>query len=81
MYAQTLVRIDKKIRGWGDAYRFITNRVAFSQLDAVIDRMLADFRHWYYRYYSEANPRTARRLSGVALLSDTPRTPPARRDG
>jgi RNA-directed DNA polymerase len=76
MYTQTLVRIDKKVRGWGDAYRFVTNRVAFSQLDAVLDRMLAEFRRWYSRYYSEADPRTGRRLSGVALLCDTPPKPP-----
>jgi RNA-directed DNA polymerase len=72
MYVQTLVLIDKKVRGWGDAYRFVTNRVAFAQLDASLNRMLAEFRRWYSRHVSEADARTGRRLSGVALLRDTP---------
>jgi hypothetical protein len=75
MYAQALVRIDDKVRGWGDAYRFVTNRVAFAQLDSAIDRMLAEFRGWYARHCAESDPRTGRRLSGVALLGDTPPTP------
>jgi RNA-directed DNA polymerase len=72
VYAQTLVHIDKKVCGWGDAYRFVSNRVAFSQIDAEIDRMLDDFRRWFSRRYNEADARTRRRISGVALLSDTP---------
>jgi hypothetical protein len=81
MYAQTLVRIDRMVRGWGDAYRFVTNRVAFAQLDAVIDRMLRDFRRWYFRYHSRVDPRVARRISGVALLGDTPPRPPRAESG
>jgi hypothetical protein len=72
MYAQTLVEIDKKIRGWGDAYRFVTNRVAFSQLDKALGRLLSDFRHWYYQSCTAADDRTDRRITGVALLGDTP---------
>jgi len=72
MYVQTLVRIDHKIRGWGDAYRFVTNRVAFSQMDAVLDRMLGEFRRWYVGLCGESDPRAARRISGIALLADTP---------
>ena len=72
MYAQTLVRIDKKVRGWGDAYRFVSNRVAFSQIDALIDRMLDEFRLWFSRVTSGVESRTRRRASGVALLADTP---------
>ena len=80
VYAQTLVRIDKKVCGWGDAYRFVTNRVAFSQLDAEIDRMLDEFRRWFTRRYIKADLRTRRRITGVALLSDTPPRP-LERDG
>jgi hypothetical protein len=71
-YAQTLVRIDRKVRGWGDAYRFVTNRVAFSQLDAEIDRMLDRFQTWFSRQNTRADARARRRISGIALLSDTP---------
>jgi len=72
MYIQTLNRIDKKVRGWGDAYRFVSNRVAFSQIDSVIDGMLDDYRRWFSRVTSGTDPRGRRRASGIALLSDTP---------
>jgi RNA-directed DNA polymerase len=75
MYAQTLVRIDKKVRGWGDAYRFVSNRVAFSQIDAVIDRALDDYRRWFSRVSTGADPRTRRRILGVAVLADIPPDP------
>lgn len=71
-YAQTLVRIDKKVRGWGDAYRFVSNRLAFAQLDAEIDRMIDAFHSWSYRKWQVADARVRRRIQGVALLSDTP---------
>ena len=76
MFAQTLVRIDKKVRGWGDAYRFVSNRVAFSQLDAVIDRACSTTTGDGSRRVSKgADPRTRRRTLGVALLADTPPYP------
>jgi RNA-directed DNA polymerase len=72
-YCQTLVHIDKKVRGWGDAYRFVTNRVAFAQLDREIDSLVNDFEHWFRRQTSDASePRLKRRMLGVALLADTP---------
>jgi RNA-directed DNA polymerase len=72
MYVQTLDRIDRKLRGWGDAYRFVSNRVVFSQMDSLIDRMLDDYRRWFSSVISGADPRGRRRASGIALLSDTP---------
>jgi hypothetical protein len=71
-YAQTLVHIDRKVRGWGDAYGFVSNRLPFSQTDATIDRMLAEFDDWFRRNHHPAEARARRRLLGVALLSDTP---------
>jgi RNA-directed DNA polymerase len=71
-YAQTLSYIDRKIRGWGDAYRFVSNRLTFAQLDAQIDRLIDGFRGWFSRQYRGADPRTRRRITGVALLGDTP---------
>ena len=70
VYAQTLVRIDKKVCGWGDAYRFVTNRVAFSQLDAEIDRMLDEFRRWFSRRYdrSDAPPGGGSRASRCSAI-------------
>jgi RNA-directed DNA polymerase len=75
VYAQTLVHIDKKVRGWGDAYRFVSNRLAFSQIDDEIDRILDDLQRWFSRQYHGADARTRRRTLGVALLSDTPPRP------
>ena len=49
MYVQTLAQIDRKICGWGNAFRFVSNRVAFAQMDEEIDRLLGDFQGWFSR--------------------------------
>jgi hypothetical protein len=41
-------------------------------MDDAIDEMLSEFRLWFSRQTKDANPRTRRRMSGVALLADTP---------
>ncbi len=74
-YVQTLASIDNKIRGWGDAYRFVSNRVTFSQIDGQIDEQVDRFQRWFLRHYVEADARTKRRIAGVALLGDTPPRP------
>lgn len=71
-YAQTLVQIDRTVRGWGDAYRFVSNRLPFSQMDIELDRLLDDFQHWFRRNVGQAETRTKRRMQGIALLADTP---------
>lgn len=74
-FAQTLVHIDRKIRGWGDAYRFVSNRVAFAQIDVQIDRMLNGFQYWFHHHERGAtDDRARRRMRGIALLADTPPT-------
>ncbi len=75
MYAQTLTRIDRKVCGWGDAFRFVSNRAAFAQIDEAIDRMLADFHGWFSRRHRSADAHSRRRIVGVALLRDTPPMP------
>lgn len=70
-YLQALNLIDRKIRGWGDAYQFVSNRVTFSQMDCVIDQLLNDFRLWFARQSETVPPRVRRRMSGIALLADT----------
>jgi hypothetical protein len=72
LYVQTLDRIDRTLRGWGDAYRFVTNRVPFAQMDAEVDRMLRGFQGWFARLSGDATPEARRRMSGIALLGDTP---------
>ena len=34
--------------------------------------MLDEFRRWFSRRYDKSDARTRRRITGVALLSDTP---------
>ncbi|MCG6862080.1 MAG: hypothetical protein LJE70_12490 [Chromatiaceae bacterium] len=70
-YAQTLNVLDKKIRGWGDTFRFCTNRVVFSQLDRDIDAILADYEAWLAKQRRLASIQGRRRLLGVSLLADT----------
>jgi RNA-directed DNA polymerase len=74
-YLQTLSAIDQKIRGWGDAYRFVSNRVCFSQMDRAIDHRLETFHQWFFRECSRADQKSKRRIVGIALLADTPPRP------
>ncbi|RPI85344.1 MAG: hypothetical protein EHM42_06780 [Planctomycetaceae bacterium] len=71
-YAQVLAQVDRKIRGWGDAYRFVSNRASLAQLDRNIDERLARFRRWHSKQTRAAGPAVRRRIDGVSLLGDTP---------
>ena len=70
-YIQALSMIDRKIRGWGDVYKFVSNRLPFAQLDREITRILEEFRLWLYRRLARCDDRSRRRMLGVSLLSDT----------
>lgn len=72
-FAQILCRIDKKIRGWGDAFSFSDNRLPFEQMDKEIDRLLLDFKGRVNQAIKRASQDGKRRALGVALLKDTPR--------
>ncbi|HMV50023.1 MAG TPA: reverse transcriptase domain-containing protein, partial [Blastocatellia bacterium] len=71
-YLQTLNQLDRKLRGWGDVYQFVSNRVSFSQMDEAVDRMLEEFRLWFARQTKDGGSRVRRRMTGIALLADTP---------
>lgn len=71
-FAQSLVAIDNKVRGWGDAFRPTNQRVAFSQLDGRLDVLLDEYVAWFRRYQSGRAGAVRRRMWGVALLTDTP---------
>ena len=43
-FAQTICRVDRKIRGWGDAFSFSTDRLPFDQMDGAIDHLLLEFK-------------------------------------
>lgn len=69
-YLQTLTRIDRKIRGWGDSYGFATLRQPFRQLDPPIDVLIDDFGTWFEGCVAGRENQTRRRMLGVALLAD-----------
>jgi RNA-directed DNA polymerase len=71
-FAQSLVAIDNKVRGWGDAFRSTNQRVVFSQLDQRLDGMIDEYVAWFRRYQSDRDRTVRRRMWGIALLSDTP---------
>ncbi len=72
MFIQTLALLDKKTRGWGDAFQSTTQRVVFAQMDEKLEKLITDFIGWF-GHRSKALDRKARmRKMGVALLSDTP---------
>ncbi len=75
-FVQTLAKIDRKVRGWGDAFQDTTQRLIFNQMDErlalSINRETANF----LRALKGASPDEQRRMWGVALLRDT-KTPEA----
>ncbi|SDX55006.1 Retron-type reverse transcriptase [Albimonas donghaensis] len=71
-FAQALVAVDRKVRGWGDSFRIVDQRVQFSQVDEVISDEVERFIRWYVRQSAEAPSGERMRSLGVALLADTP---------
>jgi len=78
--AQVLCRVDRMIRGWGDAFSFSDNRLPFDQIDREIDRLLLEFKGRANQAIKKASQDGKRRALGVALLKDTPRIPKGQED-
>lgn len=70
-YAQTLVEIDRTVRGWGDAFAFCNGRGVFHDLDSKINSKLDDFRQLATQLCNGRSPDVKRRVEGVSLLGDT----------
>ena len=68
--AQVLTRVDHAVRGWGDAFRFLSNRAALAQLDREIDRQVEEFVTWSECRVRGVPANERRRLRGVGLLTD-----------
>ena len=79
-FAQTMCRVDRKIRGWGDAFFFSNDRLPFEQMDKAIDRLLLEFKGRANQAIIKASQDGKRRALGVALLKDTPRVPVGQED-
>jgi RNA-directed DNA polymerase len=71
-YVQALALIDRKIRGWGDAFRPTTDRLIFEQLDGKIHVEIENFKSWFAAHSEKLDAHQRRRAFGIALLSDTP---------
>lgn len=70
--AQTLLRIDGIISGWGHAYRFCNNLPTFISLDASVDNELRRLLGRYSTIVKGASDVARRRAVGVQLLQDIP---------
>ncbi len=79
-FAQVLCRVDRMVRGWGDAFSFSDNRLPFGQMDREIDRQLLEFKGRANQAIKKASQDGKRRALGVALLKDTPRIPKVQED-
>jgi RNA-directed DNA polymerase len=71
-YAQTLVLVDKVMRGWGSAFAYGNSLSTIEDLDRRIDSKLDAFRHWFSKQIKDGDWKTRRRLGGVCLISDIP---------
>ena len=71
-FAQALVSLDRKVRGWGDSFRDVTQRVEFAQLDDKIMERVRAFIGWYSSRVGDLEQSDKMRGLGVALLADTP---------
>ncbi len=80
-FVQVLCRVDRKIRGWGDAFSFCDNRIPFEQMDVRIDELLLEFKGRANQVINKASAAGKRRGLGIALLKDTPRNVKEQKSG
>lgn len=71
-YAQTLVKLDKVVRGWGNAFAYTGTCSTMRDLDETISDKLDAFRKWFAHKVENENRKNKRRLGGVCLLEDVP---------
>lgn len=73
---QSLSSIDRQIRGWGDAFKNVDQRLEFLQLDQQIQREVAQFVGSFFKAPPEIMTPEKMRALGIALLADTPADEP-----
>jgi hypothetical protein len=64
--------VDRKIRGWRDAFDFTNNRLPMIRLDEKLDDLINTFAGENLRRMKALDKDQKRRILGVALLADTP---------
>lgn len=70
--AQGIVEIDRLVRGWGDSFRDVDQRLEFKQLDDKVSNQVRELLGWYADHINKLDPPQRSRALGVALLHDTP---------
>ncbi|MDE0409028.1 MAG: reverse transcriptase domain-containing protein [Alphaproteobacteria bacterium] len=70
--AQALTELDCQVRGWGDSFKEVDQRLEFKQLDGKISSRIGGFIGWYTRQTRDRDSHEKMRALGVALLYDTP---------
>ena len=69
---QALNTIDRRVRGWGDAFKDVDQRVEFTQLDEQIRIVIDKLTRWYFGSSRGIETTAMMRTLGVALIADTP---------
>lgn len=72
-FAETLTKVDRQVRGWGDSFAFCTQRLSFSQLDHKIDELVSAYVRRVLKKLRSSDSRQRRRALGIALLCDVPK--------
>ena len=71
-FGQSMVLIDRKVRGWGDSFRATTQRLVFAQLDQEVSKMIDEYWNWFSVQIAAVIGYERRRKLGIAVLSDCP---------
>lgn len=69
-YAQTLVRVDRIVKGWGEAFAISNNMDVRRELDRKISEHLQSFQRFGAAARRAKGEADARRVLGVQLLQD-----------
>ncbi|MGH1349563.1 MAG: RNase H family protein [Methyloligellaceae bacterium] len=69
-YVQTMVGIDRILRGWGNAFAYNNAPETLEQLDMKIEGELGRFRSWYSDFIRNHDWKARRRTGGVCVLTD-----------
>jgi hypothetical protein len=68
-FGQCIAEVDNLVRGWANSFRFVNNRLIFSQVDKDIARKTFEFRDWTMKLEPASGPQRARIL-GVFQTQD-----------
>jgi RNA-directed DNA polymerase len=67
--SQTCTNLDNIIRGWANSFRFIENRLTFSQIDVQVHKHINEFSSWFEKQKFAGRAQKMRAL-GLFVLCD-----------